>query len=459
MFDAVVIGGGTGGYVSAIRMSQRGGKVVLVEQDRLGGLCLNKGCIPTKFMVQNVRQLMGVKKNPIISGDISIDYSGLVSRKDQITEMLCKGLEILLGSHGIKIIKGKGVPESPNFIRVLLADGKEERLETKNLIIATGSEAMQVPGISPDSNRIVTSDDILSMTSLPKNLLILGGGYIGVEFASIFSSLGSKVTLVEQLPDILQGMDEELVRMIKSLLVKSKVEVFIGSVIKNLEQDEYGLNIQILTPAGPKEMSFEKMLVAAGRKAFIDSSFKELGLDVNEKQIKVNSRMETNVAGVYAVGDVVGPPLLAHVAMTEAEVAADNIMGIDRMMDYSKIPACIFTTPEAASIGLTEQEAGQDHDVKIGKFHFRYSSRAILANETEGFIKVIADETSREVLGIHIIGPNAAELIVAASVLLKARGKVEDLAEAVQVHPTLGEALTEAALDVDGLGIHIPKAP
>lgn len=459
MIDAVVVGGGTGGYVSAIRISQQGGKVVLVERDKMGGLCLNRGCIPTKFMVHNVRQLMGAKKNPVISGDISIDYAQLVSRKNQITEMLCRGLEILLGSHGVKIIKGTAVPETPRAIRVQSPDGTEERLETRNIVIATGSEPLDVPGIVTDSNRILTSDDILSMTSQPNNLLILGGGYIGVEFASIFSSLGTKVTLVEQLPDILQGMDEECVRMIKSLLIKNRVDVLTGSGIQNMVQDENGLNTQVLTPAGLKEMKFEKTLVATGRRASVDDAFIHLGLVCNEKQIGVNSRMETNIAGVYAVGDVAGPPLLAHAATAEAEVAADNIMGKDRTVDHSKIPACIFTTPEAASIGLTEQEAGQNHEIKIGKFLFRYSSRAILANETEGFIKVIADQASREILGVHIIGPSAAELIVTASVMLKTGAKVEDLAEAVQVHPTLGEAYTEAALDVDGMGIHIPKAP
>ncbi|MBW1828242.1 MAG: dihydrolipoyl dehydrogenase [Deltaproteobacteria bacterium] len=459
MLDAVVVGGGTGGYVSAIRISQQGGKVVLIERDKMGGLCLNRGCIPTKFMVHNIRQLMGVKKNPLISGDITIDYAQLVSRKNQITEMLCKGLEMLLGSHGVKIINGTAIPESPRAMRVQLSDGREERLETNNIILATGSEPLKIPGIIPDGNRILTSDDLLDMTSLPNNLLILGGGYIGVEFASIYSSLGTKVTLVEQLSEILQGMDEECVRMIKSLLIKNRVDVFTGSGIQDVVQDEHGLKMHVMTPTGFKEMNVEKMLVATGRKASIDDAFMHQGLVTNEKQIVVNARMETNIAGVYAVGDVAGPPLLAHAAMAEAEVAADNIMGKDRTIDHSKTPACIFTTPEAASVGLTEQKAGQGHDIKIGKFLFRYSSRAILANEPEGFVKVIADANSRDVLGVHIIGPSAAELIVTASVLLKKGGKVQDLAEAIQAHPTLGEAFTEAALDVDGLGIHIPKAP
>ncbi|MBT3366024.1 MAG: dihydrolipoyl dehydrogenase [Nitrospina sp.] len=459
MLDTVIIGGGTGGYVSAIRISQHGGNVILVERDKMGGLCLNRGCIPTKFLVQNTRQLAAVKKNPVISGDVSIDYEKLVSRKNQVTGMLCKGLEMLMGSHGVKIIKGTAIPESPNVIRVLHSDGKEEKLETKNLIIATGSEPISVPGISPDGIRILTSDDILAMSSLPANLLILGGGYIGVEFASIFSSLGCKVTIVEEMPDILQGIDQDLGKMIKALLIKGRVEVLTGSSIRNVVADESGLNVQIETPAGMKEVSVEKMLLAAGRKAFIDSSCKVLGIDFDDNKIQVNAKMETNVPGIYAVGDVIGPPLLAHVAMAEAEVAADNIMGKERTMDYSKIPACIFTTPEAASIGMSEQEASRDHEIKIGKFQFRNNSRAILSNEIEGFVKVIVDKTSRALLGVHIIGPNAAELIAAASVLLKSEGTVEDLAEAIQAHPTLAESLTEAALDVDGLGIHIPKMP
>jgi dihydrolipoamide dehydrogenase len=459
MLDAVVVGGGTGGYVSAIRISQQGGKVALIEKDKMGGLCLNRGCIPTKFLVHNIRQLMAAKKNPLISGDITIDYAQLISRKDQVTGMLCKGLEMLLGSHGVEIISGTAIPESPRAIRVQFSDGREERLETNNIIIATGSEPLDVPGIVPDGNRILTSDHLLAMTSLPKNLLILGGGYIGVEFASIYSSLGTKVTLVEQLPEILQGMDEECVRMIKSLLVKNRVDIFAGSGIQDVIQDENGLNIQVMTPTGFKEVNVDKMLVATGRKASIDDAFMHLGLVTNKKQIEVNSRMETNISGVYAVGDVAGPPLLAHAAMAEAEVAADNIMGKDRTIDHSKTPACIFTTPEAASVGLTEQKASENHDIKIGKFLFRYSSRAILANETEGFVKIIADANSRDILGVHIIGPSAGELIVTASVLLKKGGTVEDLAEAVQAHPTLGEAFPEAALDVDGLGIHIPKAP
>ena len=441
MLDAVVVGGGTGGYISAIHISQQGGQVVLIERDKMGGLCLNRGCIPTKFMVHNIRQLMAVKKNPLISGDITIDYAQLISRKDQITGMLCNGLEMLLGSHGVKIMNGNAIPESPRSIRVQLSDGSEERLETKNIIIATGSEHLKIPGIIPDGNRILTSDHLLGMTSLPKSLLILGGGYIGVEFASIYSSLGTKVTLVEQLPEILQGMDEECVRMIKSLLTKNRVDIFTGSEIQDVAQDENGLNIHVMTPKGLKEMDVEKMLVAAGRRACLDDSFMHLGLVTHDKQVEVNARMQTNIAGVYAVGDVAGPPLLAHAAMAEAEVAADNIMGKDRAIDHSKTPACIFTTPEAASVGLTEQEADQNHEIKIGRFLFRYSSRAILANETEGFVKIIADANSRGVLGVHIIGPGAAELIVTASVLLRKGGKVEDLAEAIQAHPTLGEAI------------------
>ena len=317
---------------------------------------------------------------------------------------------------------------------------------------------MEIRGLGPDGKVVVTSDDILNLTEIPTNLLILGGGYIGVEFASIFSALGSKVTLVEQLPDILGEMDAEGVRMINSLLKKSRVEVLTESKLQNLERGENGIQVQILSPNGLIENSYEKMLLATGRRAFIDASFKELGIKIDEKQIIVNSQMETNIANVYAVGDVAGPPLLAHAAMAEAEVAADNIMGKKRFIDHSKIPSCIFTTPEMASVGLTEQMSVQNHEIKIGKFPFRFSSRAILANEIEGFLKVIADANSREILGIHIIGPNAAELIAAASVLINVKATVEDLAEAVQVHPTLGEAFTEAALDVDGMGIHIPKS-
>ncbi len=454
----IIIGGGPGGYVAAIRAAQLGARVTLIEKDRIGGTCLNRGCIPTKSLLHDARMLHSLRKSPVFQ-TLSVDPSGLLKpmmdRKKKVVEELVKGVDILLESHRIIVKKGRADLLNPNQVILLDGEGQNEILEADALILAPGSKSKSLPHITPDGERILTSDEALEIKSIPRELVIVGGGYIGMEFATLFNLLGSKVTIVEILENILPGLEGELVRNLRRFLERDGIKILTRSSVEEVRHEKNGLGLSVKTPLGIQEISTEKLLMAVGRDPSLEMSFAKTGVEISSKGILVNSHMETTSANVYALGDALGGIMLAHVAMDQAMVAAENAMGLHREWESPSIPLCIFTHPEVASIGLTEKEAKAKGEIRIGRFPFRSNPKAVISGETDGLIKVIASRENDTILGVHIIGPEATLLISIASTMIG--NKLKEFSKFIQAHPTIPEALKEACLDADGLAIHLPK--
>ena len=466
-YDIAIIGAGPGGYVAAIRASQLGGKVVVIEKNELGGTCVNKGCIPTKTLLASARLLNSVKKGGefgIESGEVSVNFSTIFKRRGRIVKQLVNGIGQLFKSYGVEVIKGKGrltekIKDNAIEIEVEKDDGSVEKVMAKKLIIATGSIPAQIPGISIDEQDVITSDQALEWEEIPSSLLIVGGGVIGVEFASIFNNLGSKVTIVELLPRIIPTEDGEISEELKKFLVRSGIEVITGVKVKEIISENGKKKVVIETPQGREEKIAQKVLIATGRKAYIEGlGLEKTGIGLEKGKILVNERMETNLPGIFAIGDVVGGVLLAHVASGEGIVAGGNAMGNQSKIDYKAIPNCIYSLPEVASVGLSEEKAkDMGYDVSVGRFPFLANARATIMGERIGLVKILADRKTDEILGVHIVGPDATELISEASLAIKAKVTTKDLERIIHGHPTLSEALFEAAHDVHGEAIDLKK--
>lgn len=454
----VIIGGGPGGYTAAIRAAQMGARPLLIEKDRIGGTCLNRGCIPTKALLHDVKLLRSLKKYPAFQSQ-PLEHVNLLGsmmdRKRKVVEELVKGVEILLESYRVTVKNAQADLLSPN--QVILSDGKDRReiLEADAIILAPGSISRPLPYISPDGKGIINSDQALAIEKIPEELVIIGGGYIGVEFATLFHALGSKVTIVEILENILPGVEAELIRNLRRFLERDGIRIFTQSSVEEIQYGKNELRLTVKTPKGIEELSAEKLLLAIGRIPRLDIDFSKAGVDTSPQGIQVNPRMETSTSNIYAIGDAIGGTLLAHVAMEEGMVAAENAMGADREMGAPLIPLCIFTYPEIASIGLTEKEAKDKGKVKIGRFPFRSNPKAIISGETDGLIKVVASKENDTILGVHIIGSEASTLLSIASTMVGE--KLNNFTRFLQAHPTLSEALKEACLDVNGMAVHLPK--
>ncbi len=456
----IVIGGGPGGYVAAIRAAQLGARVILLEKDKIGGTCLHRGCIPTKALLHDAKLLRSVQTSPVLKGAVSIDPSGLwrpmMERKRRVIEELEKGLQVLLESQRVVVKKGRADLRDSHQV-VLSGDGaQEEPYRADAIILAPGSTSKLLPGIVPDEERVLTSDGALELTVIPKEMVIVGGGYIGIEFATLFNLLGSKVTVVEILETILPGLEGELVRNLRRFLERDGIKILTRSSIEEVRESGDGLRLTIQTPHGLQEIPAEKLLVAVGRRPNLDLSFFKANVETSPKGIKVNSQMETTSPHIFAIGDAIEEGmLLAHVAMEQGIVAAENAMGLKREWGSPRIPLCVFSSPEVASIGLTEAEARDRTEIKIGRFPFRSNPEAVISGETDGLIKVIANRQNDEILGVHLIGPEVHLLVSIASIMIGA--KLREFARFIQAHPTIPEALKEACLDTDGLAIHLPK--
>jgi dihydrolipoamide dehydrogenase len=456
----VVIGGGPGGYVAAIRASQLGAKVFLIERDKIGGTCLNRGCISTKALLHDARLLQSLRGSPVFQSLLHEGFNPLklmMDRKEKVVQEMVKGVEMLLESQRVIVKKARADLTGVN--KVVLLDGEErkETIEADAIILAPGSKSKILPEIAPDGERILTSDEALKIKTVPKELVIVGGGYIGVEFATLFNALGSKVTIIEILENILPGLEGELVRNVRRFLERDGVRILTKCEVAGVLPKEKGLRLTVGTPRGVQQVSTEKLLLSVGRIPSLELNFSKAGIEVSSSGIRVNSRMETTAPNIYAVGDVVGGLLLAYVASEQGVVAAENIFGIDREMKDGPIPVCIFTYPEVASVGLTEKEARARGEVKIGRFPFRSNPTALISGEMDGLIKVIVSKEDDKILGVHIIGHDASTLISIASTLMKQGVKAAEFSRLIQVHPTTPEALKEAFLDVDGLSIHLPR--
>ena len=456
----IIIGGGPGGYVAAVRAAQLGAKVTLVEKDEIGGTCLNRGCIPAKSLLHDAKLLRTIKQSPVFQslhhGHCDI-VASMMERKEKVVQELVKGVEMLLESHRVTVKFAHAELLGPNQVVLLYGGGEKEIIEADAVVLAPGSKSKNLPGVSPDGDKIITSDDALKTKKIPSRIVIVGGGYIGVEFATFFSTLGSKVTIVEILESILPGLEAELVRNLRRVLEKDSVRVLTQSSIENVVPSGEALKLTVKTPQGIQEVTGDQLLVAVGRTPHLDLNFGKAGVEVTSAGVRVNHRMETTVPNVYAIGDATGGAMLAYVAMEEGVIAAESTMGLDRHKKNQLVPLCIFTYPEIASIGLTEKEARGRGEIKIGRFPFRSNPKAVISGETEGLIKVVGDRTTDKILGVHIIGHEASTLISIASSLTKQGVKLKEFSNIIQAHPTTAEALKEAFLDADGMAIHLPR--
>ncbi|MEK6777681.1 MAG: dihydrolipoyl dehydrogenase [bacterium] len=458
----VVIGAGPGGYVAAIRAAQLGAEVTVVEDQEVGGTCLNWGCIPTKALVYSAEALAMVRHakdyGVEISGDITFSLQAMMDRKNKIVATQVKGIRSLLKSSKIRLMEGKGSLEDERTVRVKLRDGSEEKVSADCIILATGSRPANIPMFPFDGKRIISSDEALLLQQVPKTLLIIGAGVVGCEFAFILNALGAEVTMVEMMPHAVSLADEEISILLERELKKSKIKLHCNQKIQSVKEGADGKMVATLE-SGEKLVS-DQVLVSIGR-AFNTEGLNLDGVGVAcgpRGEIKVNDRMETNVTGIYAIGDVVGGIMLAHVASTEGITAIENAMGMDRAMDYRVVPSAIFTMPEIGMVGLTEQQAReQGYEVRIGSFPYRGLGKSHAMGKITGMAKIIADAKTDRILGMHVMGAHASDLVHEGAVMMKMGGTVRDLGETIHSHPTLSEAVMEAAHDVHGVSIHLPK--
>lgn len=459
-FDVAIIGAGPGGYVAAIRAAQMGARVLLIEKDELGGTCLNRGCIPTKCFLSDAKIYNKVKNSDIFfnGSEISIDLKKMVSRKNKVVETLKRGVSMLLESQKVTLVKGVGKFLDPKRIEVSL-NGKVQVYSAKNAIIATGSLAASLPSINIDGQKILSSDEVIHLKEIPQNVLIIGGGVIGVEFASMFNYLGTKVKILEMLPQIISTEDDEVIRALRFLLEKQGIEILTEAKVLNASHSKKKIELTIDRKGRQEKVSGEKVLMAVGRIPDTKNlNLDKIGIQMERGFIKVNSRMETNIDGIYAIGDVIGKMMLAHAASEEGIVAIKNLMGKVCEINYERVPSCIYTFPEVASVGLNETEAKRrGYGIQVGKFPYLKNGKALAIGESEGFVKIIAEKELGQILGVHILGENATDLIGECLLAINLEASVEDLGEVIKGHPTISEIVKEAALDWQGLAIHMPK--
>jgi len=460
--DVVIIGGGPGGYVAAIKAAHLGLKAVLIEKDKLGGVCLNRGCIPTKALVSTAELLNHLQRAGefgIQVKDYSIDFPAIMKRKDLITRRLSSGVEQLMKANQVRVVRGEGQIIEPGIVEVLDADGQKEVIKTKNIIIATGSKVMKLPIPGIDSGGVITSDEALSLSELPSKMIIIGGGVVGIEFAGIFKALGVEVTVVEMLPRILLPIDEEIARRLAMNLKRKGIEILTDCKVKGIKKNHQNLEVLVSTSEGEKRLETERVLLAAGRVPELGNiDVQRLGIELEKGAIKVDEKMKTNIPGIYAVGDVVGKIMLAHVASREGIVAIENISGKEVLMDYKVVPNCVFSMPEVASVGLTEEEARKENNnIKISKFPFMANGKALGMGETEGMVKIIADADTFELLGLHILGVHASDLIAEGTLALSMEATAFEIVNTIHAHPTLAEAIAEAAEGITDKPIHLTR--
>lgn len=462
MYDLAVIGAGPGGYVAAIMAAQQGLKVILAEKDTIGGTCLNRGCIPTKSFLSDIKILRLAQKSPVLLGSegLKIDLGKMVERKNEVVKIVVDGVGHLVQSFGIEYHQGQAEILNPQSIRVVGKAGEGKEFRVRNIILATGSKTAIPSYIQVDGHFILTTDEALNPDCVPKTMTVVGGGVIGVEFATIYQSLGTKVTILEILPDVLMGEDEEVRQTLRFLLRQEGVQIHLESEVKDIKIQGEDVIVTFEDKQGNTKTSrTDKLLVATGRVPNMDGLDPErIGLRKEGPFVKVNSWMETNISGIYAIGDLVGGWMLAHAASAEGEVAVENILGKRREWRPERVPRCIWSYPEIASVGLTEQEARDaGFPVKVGKFFYRYSAKAQIVGDMNGFVKIIGDSSTGEIMGVHILGENATELISEPVLAMTMEAAVEDLTHMIKGHPTFSECVREAALAWEGKVIHMPK--
>jgi dihydrolipoamide dehydrogenase len=460
-YDLVVIGSGPGGYVGAIRAAQLGKRVAIVERDRLGGVCLNWGCIPTKALLRNAEILSLLRRAEEFGfsfDNLRVDFSVAVKRSERAAWKLSKGVEYLMKKNKVTVVLGEARLAGKGQILVT-KDGKETELQAERILLGTGTRPREIPGVAVDGKRVITSTEALSLPQVPRSLLIIGGGAVGVEFADIYGAYGSEVTVIEMLPRLVPVEDAEVSSLLEKIFAKRGMKIWTNTTVEGVTVKGEQVHLQLSREGKQKEVAGDIVLVAIGRVPNVES----LGLDgLGVKRgrgdfIEVNDQCETSVPGIYAIGDVVGGPLLAHKAMAEGIAAVETMAGVKtKRPDPSKIPNCIYCSPQVASVGLTEEQAKETgRQVKVGRFSFQASGKAVALGDTEGFVKVVADAEYGEILGLHIIGPEATEMIAEATMARTLEATLEDLHNSVHAHPTLSETVAEACLAALGRVIHM----
>ena len=459
-FDVTVIGGGPAGYVCAIRLSQLGLKTACIEsRGSLGGTCLNIGCIPSKSLL-NMSESFHRAKNfsniGIETGEIKLNLEKMMSNKDSSVATLTKGVEFLFKKNKVTYIKGVGSFNEKNEILVK-NDKSEIKIKTDKTIISTGSEPLSLPGIDFDEKKILSSTGALNISKLPKKMVVVGGGYIGLEMGSVWSRLGTEVHVIEYLDHITPGLDKEISNEFMKILKKQNIKFELNTKVEKISKNDQGVIIETSNKDAKNKIEADVVLISVGRKPYTDKlNLEKIGVNLDKKgKIIVNKNFETNVKNVYAIGDVIDGPMLAHKAEEEGIAVAELIAGQSGHVNYDIIPGVIYTSPEVAYVGKNEEELKERKvNYKVGKFPFMANSRAKAINEPEGFVKILAESTTDRVLGVHIIGPHAGEMIAEMSVAMEFGASSEDIARTCHAHPTFSEAIKEAALSVDKRQIH-----
>ncbi len=456
-YNVGIIGGGPGGYVAAIKAAQLGGSVCLIEKGEWGGTCLNRGCIPTKTLFAVANLATQVQEAPDfgvhISGEATIDYPQVLTHKNAVIQQLTGGIAQLLKANKVDTFNGTATLSDRNTISISTSDGTTEQLHAQNIIIATGSEPAEPPVFEIDESQVLTTTGVLNLTELPESLLIIGGGVSGCEFASIFNALGCKVTVLELLPTILATEDVQVIRHIQLFMKRKGITIHTGAKLTHVKKSDASVTA---TLESGEEITAEKMLVSIGRRYNTENiGLEKVGVRTEGGKIVVDTRLQTNIPGIYAVGDVASRYLLAHVASAEGKIAAQNCLGNTTEMDYQVIPWCVFTLPEIGHVGMTEKEATDEgYEVKIGRFPYAANGKALGLRETDGFVKTVSDADSGDILGVHIVGAQASTLIHEAAVAVRLGASAADIAHTVHAHPTLSEIVMESAEAAYDRAIH-----
>ncbi len=461
MFDVIVIGGGPGGYTAAIRAAQLGFHACVVERDRLGGVCLNWGCIPSKALLRNAELIHMFRKAEewgISYENLRFDFGKIIKRSRAVADKVSKGVEFLMKKNKIDHIQGFARLTKTNVVEVS-ADGRSpETITARHILVATGARPRSVPGVTIDRQRIITSTEAMTLPNQPKSMIIVGAGAIGMEFAYFYNSLGTKVTVVEMMPHVLPVEDQEISKMMESSFKKQGVEILTGTKVEGAKSSGNDVTVQVLSPNGRRELGGDVALIAVGVQGNVENiGIEQAGVVVERGCLKVDSDYRTNIPGIYAIGDVIGPPWLAHVASAEGIHCVEAIAGLNpEPLDYQSIPGCTYCQPQVASVGLTEEKArSEGYELNIGRFPFRPLGKAVAIGETEGVVKLIFDAKYGELLGAHIMGSEATEMIAELVVAKRLETTGKQLFHTVHAHPTLTEAVMEAAAAAYGEAINI----
>jgi dihydrolipoamide dehydrogenase len=464
-FDAVVVGAGPGGYVAAIRLAQLGKKTALVEKESLGGVCLNWGCIPSKALIAAanlVEEIKGAGERGIVAGDPKVDVGKLREFKNEVVKKMVGGVGFLEKGNGVEVVKGTATFVAPNAVEVAGGDGEKPRLEAPAFIVATGARPIEIPGFQLDGKDVWSAKEAVDLPEIPKRLVCIGAGIIGAELGTVYAKLGSQVTFLEALPQILTGVDPEAVRLVQKGFRQRGVTVHVNAKAKGWERKGGALVVHAEVDGKPVDVECDKILLGVGfRPSSGGIGLEKLGVKLDAKgHVVVNEQFRTNVPSVYAIGDLVGPPYLAHKAFKEGEIAAEAIAGMKSAKDWVAMPGAIFTDPEIGVVGMSEEEARKaGHDPIVGKFAYGALGRAVAIDHTEGFVKVVGDRTSKLLLGATFCGADASDLVAEAALALEMGAYLEDVALTVHAHPTLSEAFMEACKAALGEPIHMLARP